>query len=119
MLREIILNLVVTAICSVILWSGKKIWVYLSTNQPKPAKYSPKALASNFYVSLIILVVSLIIFCSVPSAYIAVKSVSGLFAGLSFIVVWGAFEESKRFYPGDKVIDSKESKENARENGNN
>lgn len=118
MLREIFQNLLVTAICSGILWAGKKVWGYLSARQPKPSEYTPKTLAANFYVGLIILVVSIIVFCTVPPSYIAVRTVSGLFAGLSFLAVWGAFEEAQRFYPVDKAVNSEQSKENTRDNGN-
>lgn len=119
MLREIFQNLLVTVICSAILWAGKKVWGYLSTRQPKPSKYTPKALVANFYIGLIVLVISIIVFCTVPPSYIAVRTVSGLFAGLSFLAVWGAFEEAQRFYPCNEAVNPEQAKENARENGNN
>lgn len=104
MLKEIFLNLFVTAICSVVVWLGKKLLVILASNKPSPVKHSRRTLSINFYVSLVILVVSLVVFCSVPPSYVAIKSASGIFAGLSFIVVWGAFEEAARFYPGNELV---------------
>ena len=105
-------NLIAAVIYGVAVWVLKQIW----NNRPRddgepPKKAGSKAvLKKQFFASLIILVISLAVYCSIgfhPGKLILsfLRPLFGLSAGFSFIIVWGAFEAAFAFYPPDDPVE--------------
>lgn len=110
--NSILGNIVAAAIYAVLAWLARRLWRSLKKPRPVPAEKLGKkdTLRRQFFAALALLSLSLVVFCSIGSTSPAewlglVKVLSGLVAGLSFLVVWGAFDVAFAFYPEDQVVE--------------
>lgn len=101
MLQDILKDIFVTIVCAGIIYMVKTIWNWLTlarSEQQVPEKTNNKRLRKQFFFALFLLVASIVTAINLSSM------IAFVFAGFSFIVVWGAFDAAMEFYPLDEVI---------------
>lgn len=108
MLKSILENIIVTAICTGIATAARRIYQYLksndSTGKQNQRTFSKKLVHHQFLISLFSLAISLPTALLLPVETILtafLKIILFIVAGFSFIFAWGAFDAAFSFYPGD------------------
>lgn len=117
-IESILGNLIASALFALLSILAKKAYVRLKAalnaasqinDKTRPIR-NRKILKKQFFGFLTLLLLSLIVFCSTPASDPSslsgfLKVISGLFSGLSFLAVWGAFDAAFAFYPSDDNVD--------------
>ena len=114
-------NLIAAVIYAALAYLAKVIWkgIMKSERENSAIKRGKKTtLRKQFFVSLLVLLISLVVFCSIGprqniDALGVIKIFSGIFAGFSFLITWGAFDTAFAFYPDDDVISKPSDQDSA------
>lgn len=108
---DVFINLITTIICAFIAAVGKRIWLQIKANPveaQKPKKPNKKLLKKQFFVYLILMSFSLAVGILLPfdtsTPMWGFKPLFLFFSGVSFLAVWGSFEEAMAFYPPDNIV---------------
>lgn len=116
LIENVIVTILVGALSAFVKWLFQALKSSPQASAPKSSLSSKRALRQQFYISLIALVLSLVIGLSVPatvpfSLFGAIRVLSLLAAGYSFLFTAGAFDAAMSFYPGDDTRDDHPSKD--------